>query len=82
MVKSFSALALATLLGASVIALPVLAPKVEASEVAALSKGDRLQGRVLPPTCAEQVWPYVSTSCLRSTGGAPILEARLVTARR
>jgi hypothetical protein len=81
MFKSFSALAVVTLLGAAVIALP--APKVEASEAAALAKGDRLQVPAPSLTCATQVWPDIAASCLWTAGeGAKILEARLVTARR
>ena len=82
MFKSFSALAAVLLLGVTVIALPALAPKVEASEAAALPKGDRLVKAPLM-ACATQVWPDIATSCLRSSDGAKkILEARLVTARR
>jgi hypothetical protein len=77
MFKSLSALAAVVLLGALVIALPVLAPKVEASEAAAL----HIQEPVL--TCSSQVWPNIAASCLRSNDGSrKILEARLVTARR
>jgi hypothetical protein len=81
MFKSFSALAVITLLGAAVIALP--APKVEASEAAALAKGDRLQVKAPSLTCATQVWPDIAAVCLWTAGeSAKILEARLVTARR
>jgi hypothetical protein len=82
MFKSFSALALVALLGACVVALPVFAPKVEAREAAVLAKADRL---IQAPSlnCSTQVWPDLATSCLRrADGGAKILEARLVTARR
>ena len=83
MFKSFSALAVVTLLGASVIALPALAPKVEAGEAAALAKEDRLQLRAPVLDCATQIWPDIAASCLRTAGGdTKILEARLVTARR
>jgi len=41
MIKSLTALAIFAVLGASVIALPGFAPQVEASETAALTKGDR-----------------------------------------
>ena len=83
MFKSLSALAAFTLLGASVIALPALAPKVEASEAAALSKTDRLQARAEVLNCRTQVWPQIEAACLRTAGeGNKVLEARLVTARR
>jgi len=83
MLKSFSALVVVTLLGAAVIALPALAPKVEAGEAAALAKGDRSQLRASVLNCATQIWPDIAASCLRTTAGdTKILEARLVTARR
>jgi hypothetical protein len=83
MFKSFSALTVVMLLGAAVVALPAFAPKVEASEAAALAKGDRLQVLAPSVTCATQVWPDIAASCLWTAGqGAKILEARLVTARR
>jgi len=84
MFKSLSALAILWLLAASVIALPAFAPKVEAGEVAALAKGDRLEMiRVAAPNCATQVWPDFAVSCLRNTAsGAKIQEVRVVTVRR
>ena len=82
MFKSFSALAAVVLLGALVIALPVLAPKVEASEAAALAKRDRLHIKEAVLMCSSQVWPDIAASCLRSNDAKKILQARLVTARR
>jgi hypothetical protein len=76
-------LAIFSLLGASVIALPGFAPKVEAREAAVLAKSDRLEIRAAALNCSTQVWPDFAASCLRNTGsGMKILEARLVTARR
>jgi hypothetical protein len=83
MMKSFAAFGIFALLGASVIALPGFAPKVEASEVAALAKGDQLAIRSAAGDCLSQVWPDFTASCLQNTGsGQRIVEARLVTARR
>jgi hypothetical protein len=83
MVKSLSALAVVSLLGASVIALPDFAPKVQRDEIAVLAKGDRLEVRVADSNCSAQVWPDFAASCLRNAGsGGKILEARLVTVRR
>ena len=77
MVKSLSALATFALLGASVIALPGFAPKMEAGEVAVLAKGDRLEVRATTSNCSTPVWPDFAASCLRKPGsGAKILEAR------
>jgi hypothetical protein len=83
MVKSITAFAIFALLGASVIALPGFAPKLEASEIAVLAKGDRLEVRQAALNCSTQVWPDLAARCLRNTGSAAqVLEARLVTARR
>jgi hypothetical protein len=83
MVKPFLALSAFALLGASVVALPAFAPKVEAAEAVVLAKGDRLQVRAPASQCGSQVWPNLDAACLRATGdGAKIQEARLVTARR
>ena len=82
MVKSLSALAVFMLLGASVIALPGFAPKMQVDEVAALAKGDRLEMRPVP-NCSTQIWPDLAASCLRKAGsGAKVQEVRLVTTRR
>jgi hypothetical protein len=83
MIKSFAAFAIFAVLGASVIALPAFAPKVEASEAVALAKADRLAVRSVPQNCFKQVWPDFATACLRNSGSeAKIVEARLVTAGR
>jgi len=83
MIKSFAAFGILALLGASVIALPGFAPKVEASEVTVLAKGDRLAIRLAPPDCSQQIWPNFATSCLQNRGSdQKFVEARLVTARR
>jgi hypothetical protein len=83
MIKSLTAFAIFAVLGASVIALPGFAPKVEASEPVALAKGDRRETRPVARNCSQQVWPNFDTSCLRnSEPGAVIREVRLVTARR
>ena len=82
MIKSISAMAIFSLLGAAVIAVPGFAPAVKADEVVVLAKADRLATHVAA-NCASQIWPNVASSCLRDTGsGATIREARLVTARR
>lgn len=79
MIKSLSALAIFGLLGATVVALPGFAPRVEARETVALAKADRLDVR----NCSEQLWPNFDTSCLRSSeSGLPVLDVRLVTAHR
>jgi hypothetical protein len=81
MFKSFSALAAFAFLGASVIALPALALKIEVGESAAFAKGDRLQTRVAALNCDNEVWPQETARCLRSGKGLKIVEARLVPLR-
>jgi hypothetical protein len=73
MLKSLSALAILALLGGSVVALPYIS-QVEAGETVALAKGDRLDIR---SDCSEQVWPNISSHCLR--GERSISDVRLVT---
>jgi hypothetical protein len=79
MIKSLTALAIFGLLGAAAVVLPGFAPRVEARETVALAKADRLDVR----NCSQQLWPNFDTSCLRSSeSGLPVLDVRLVTARR
>ena len=83
MLKSLSALAMLSLLGALVIALPGFTPEVQSGELAAMAKGDRLKIPAAASNCSTQVWPDFTASCLQGAGsGGKILEARLVTARR
>jgi len=83
MIKSLAAFAIFAVLGASVIAVPSVAPKVEASQAVTLAKEDRLAVRSIPKNCFKEVWPDFATACLRNGGSdAKIVEARLVTARR
>jgi hypothetical protein len=83
MVKSLSALAIFSLLGASLMALPGIAYTVQAREVAVLAKGDRLQVHAAAMNCSSQVWPDFAASCLRSTNPNEKLEqVRFVSARR
>jgi hypothetical protein len=81
MVRSFAAVLICALLGASVIALPGFAPQVEAREGAALAKADRLDIRTASVKCSNAIWPDLPAACLQSTG-AKVVEARLVTERR
>jgi hypothetical protein len=89
MIKSLTALAISAVLGASVIALPGFAPRVEAREAVALPKADRIAIRPVVRDCAQQVWPNFGKSwnfgksCLRSSeSGDLVREVRLVTPRR
>jgi hypothetical protein len=82
MIKSLAAFAVFAVLGASVIALPWFAPKVEASEAVAFAKADRLAVRSVSQNCFKQVWPDFAAACLRNGSSGAVVEARLVTARR
>lgn len=81
MIKSLSAFAVVSLLACAVAALPAFAPKVLASEGAALAKGDRLDIVHAEP-CAQQTWPNLMSSCLRADQNTTVREARLITAQR
>jgi hypothetical protein len=79
--NSLASLAVFGLLGVAVIALPGFAPQVVAGEASVLAKSDRLELPTVARNCSQQVWPRFDAHCLHS-GGAPVREARLVTARR
>jgi len=81
MIKSLAPLAVFALLGASVLALPLFAPGVKATETPAVVKADRLAFAIRD--CSDQVWPNFAQSCLRGSGsGIGVDRARLVTAAR
>jgi hypothetical protein len=82
MIKSIAALAILAALGVPGIALPSFAPKADGSKLLALAKSDRLPVRSPAQSCFKQIWPAFTTACLRSTGSAKLVEARLVTAHR
>jgi len=67
MIKTLTAPAIFGLLGAAVVVLPGIAPRVEAGETIALSKADRLDIRPVARNCSRQVWPNFDTSCLRNS---------------
>ena len=83
MIKSLAPLAIFALLGVSVMALPSIAPDMEATETLALGKASRLAIHPVGRNCSDQVWPDFDASCLRAgSSGTGVQEARLVTARR
>ena len=83
MIKALSAVAIAAVVAAALTILLGFAPQVEASVVAPLAKGDRLDVHQVEvgSDCSEQAWPNFEDSCLRAAG-SEILKARLVTAGR
>jgi hypothetical protein len=83
MIKTFSAIAVAACVAAAFTILPGFAPQVEASVPRPLAKADRLDIRTTNHDCAQQNWPKLDASCLRTAGSrAPVRVARLVTADR
>jgi hypothetical protein len=81
MIRSSAALPIALLLGAAITALPAFASVAKAEDATALAKSDRLPVHAVATDCAQQVWPHIETSCLRSSeAGGRISEARLIVA--
>jgi hypothetical protein len=79
--NSLTSLAIFSLLGAAVIALPGFAPQVAAGETSVLVKSDRPELPTVAQNCSKQVWPRFDAQCLHS-GEAMVHEVGLVTARR
>ena len=78
MMKSLAAFAIMSFLGLAVVALPGLAPSVNAAQPSGMAKADRLavHGR----DCTRQVWPDIDATCLRSSEAEVTIGAvRLVT---
>jgi hypothetical protein len=83
MIKTLSAIAIASLVAAALAVLPGFAPSVEASVPRPLAKADRLDIRPIGRDCSEQNWPHFEASCLRTAGTkTTVREVRLVTADR
>ena len=83
MIKALSAIAIAAFVAAALAILPGFAPQVEASVPHVLAKADRLAIHPVAGNCASQIWPNITSACLRSAGSdAAVREARLVTAHR
>lgn len=78
MLKFLGALVLSAVLPI-VLALQGSALRVEASETAALAKGNSLRATM----CSTQIWPNFTSPCLRTQGsGPPVLQVRLVSSPR
>jgi hypothetical protein len=77
MIKALSAVAFAAAVAGAVALLPAFTPQVEASVPAALAKGDRLD---IHQGCAEQSWPNLDASCLRTAGNdGSVRQVRVVS---
>ena len=82
MIKSLTAFTILALLGSAVVALPWFAPQAEARESLVLAKADRLEISSFPD-CVKQIWPNLTSACLRNSGsGGSVVVAGLTTARR
>jgi hypothetical protein len=79
MIKALSAIAIAAFITAALTVLPGFAPQVEASVPVVLTKGDRLDVRLIGKDCSKQAWPNFEASCLRVAGTKAMpREARLI----
>ena len=77
-----AAAAVAGFAAIALILLPSFAPQVEASEPAALVRGDKLT--LASADCAQQDWPNISAACLRrgdATARPTLTHVRMVTPR-
>lgn len=82
MIKAISAIAIAAFIAAALTVLPGFAPSVEAREPVAMAKADRLPIANMNANCAQQSWPNIEASCLKTGNKGFVREARLVTAER
>jgi hypothetical protein len=83
LIKTFSVIAVAGVLAATLTILPGFAPEVAASVPQPLAKGDRLDIRPIGRDCSEQAWPNFEASCLRVAGTkTAVREARPVAVDR
>lgn len=77
-----AAAVIAAFTGFALILLSSFAPQVEASEPAALARGDKLT--LAGADCAQQDWPNISAACLRRGDATPrpvMTHIRVVTPR-
>jgi hypothetical protein len=83
LIKTFSVIAVAGVLAATLTILPGFAPEVAASVPQPLAKGDRLDIRPIGRDCSAQAWPNFEASCLRVAGTKiAVREARPVAVDR
>ena len=79
MIKALSAVAIAAFIATALTVLPGFAPQVEAAVPVAMTKGDRLDIRLIGKDCSQQAWPNFEASCLRVAGTKAMpREARLI----
>jgi hypothetical protein len=66
MLKAIYAIAAAAIVAASVVLIPGLSPRVEAS-APPIAKADRAAAPPLSTACSQRTWPYIEAACLRDT---------------
>ncbi len=77
MIKTVSAIAVAAVVAAGLVAFPGLSPEVVASSAAVGAKGDRADMRPLGVDCSQKAWPYFDAACLRDARN-PLVSPREV----
>lgn len=77
MLRTVSAIAIAAVVAAGLVAFPSLSAPVEARSHAPAAKGDRLDVRPLGAACSQHAWPYFESNCLRDNS-RPMGQARTV----
>ena len=77
MIKTVSAIAVAAMVAACLVAFPSLSPQVEASAPVPGAKADRADLRPLGTDCSQNAWPYFEAACLRDTR-SPLHQVRNV----
>ncbi len=79
--KALAVLAIAAFAAAAITIFPSFGPSTAANAAPLASKGDRLNVAAAEPTCAEQNWPNLNSSCLRgSQSHLAVKPVRFVTA--
>jgi hypothetical protein len=77
MIKALSAVVIAAVVAGGLTLLPAFTPQVEASVPQVLAKSDRLD---IHPGCAQQSWPNLDPSCLRTAGNdGSVRQVRVVS---
>jgi hypothetical protein len=84
MIKTISAIAVAAIIAAGLVAFPSFSPQVEASAPVLGAKGDRADVRPLGTDCGLNAWPYFDAACTHDARNPLIQprEVRFITANR
>ena len=77
MIKTISAIAVAAIVAAGLVAFPSFSPQVEASAPVVGAKGDRADIRPLGTNCGQKAWPYFDAACTHDARN-PLIQPREV----